>query len=88
MKNLFKLLCVLPLLALTCPAEAVPVATKDGVKTSAEAVVNGEAFIETLGSANAVQHEALKTKPLNYKRNWQDVDALYRSRLGVAEFGK
>ena len=88
MKNLFKLLCVLPLLAFTYSAEAGPVATKDGVKTGAEAVINGAALIGTLGAANAAQHETLKINPLNHKRNWQDVDALYRSRLGVAEFGK
>lgn len=88
MKYLFRLLCILPLLAFTYPAEADTVATKDGVKTGAETVVNGAALIGTLGAANAAQHEALKIKPLNHKRNWQDVDALYRSRLGVAEFGK
>ena len=88
MKNLFRLLCILPLIVFTYPAEAGPVATKDGVKTGAEAVINGAALIGTLGAANAAQHEALKIKPLNHKRNRQDVDALYRSRLGVAEFGK
>jgi hypothetical protein len=88
MKNLIRLLCILPLFALSFQASAGPVATKDGVKTGAETVINGAALIGTLGAASAAHHEALKDKTQDHKRNWQDMDALYRSRLGVTELGK